>query len=169
MLRTPSMRHELVAPLHLGHAPAQGVGRLLHVGDHRRQQVRNALVHRKLQHLRIDHDHAHVLGRRLVDQAQHHGIDADRFAGAGRAGDQQVRHAREIGDDGHAADILAERQRQRRGDLVVGLGFDDFPERDDLALLVGDLQADHRLAGNDFHDAHADGGQRARQILGQDC
>ena len=54
-------------------------------------------------------------------------------------------------------------------DLVVGLGFDDLAERDDLALLVRDLQADHRFAGNDLHHAHADGGQRARQILGTDC
>ena len=56
----------------------------------------------------------HMFGRRLVEQAKHHGIDADRFARAGRAGDQQVRHARQIRHDGHAADVLAQRQRQRR-------------------------------------------------------
>ena len=55
-------RHQLVAPLHLGDAPAQRVGGFLHVGDDRREQMRNALVHRQLQHLRVDHDHAHVLG-----------------------------------------------------------------------------------------------------------
>ena len=81
-------RHELITPLHFGDAPAQRIRRLLHVGDHRRQQVRDALVDRELEHLRIDHDHAHVLGRRLVHQAQHHGVDADRFARARRAGDQ---------------------------------------------------------------------------------
>jgi hypothetical protein len=36
------LAHELVAALHLGHAPVQRVAGLLHVGDHRRQQVRNA-------------------------------------------------------------------------------------------------------------------------------
>ena len=55
-------RHQLVAPLHLGDAPAQRVGGLLHVGDDRREQVRDALVDRELQHLRVDHDQAHVLG-----------------------------------------------------------------------------------------------------------
>ena len=30
-------RHELVTPFHLRHAPAQSIGCLLHVGDHRRQ------------------------------------------------------------------------------------------------------------------------------------
>ncbi len=38
-------RHQLVATLHLGHTPAQRIGRMLHVGDHRCQQVRDALVH----------------------------------------------------------------------------------------------------------------------------
>ncbi len=38
--------HDLVAPLHLGDAPAQRVGGLLHVGDDRREQVRNALIDR---------------------------------------------------------------------------------------------------------------------------
>src|SRR3546814_17828328 len=33
---------------------------LLHVGDHRRQQVRDALVDAELQHLRVDHQHPHV-------------------------------------------------------------------------------------------------------------
>ena len=66
-----------------------------------------------------------------------------------------------------AADVLAERERQRRGHVVVGLGLDDLAERDDLALLVRDLEAHDRLAGNDFDHAHADGGQRTREILGE--
>ena len=129
--------------------------------------MRNALVDRELEHLRVDHDHAHVLGRRLVHQAQHHGVDAHGFARARRAGDQEMRHAREIRNHRHAADILAERQRERRADLVVGLGLDDLPERDDLALLVRDLETDDRFTGNDLDHAHADGGQRARQVLGE--
>ena len=53
--------HQLVAALHLRHAPAQAVGGLLHVGDDRRQQVRDALVDAEFQHLRVDHQHPHVL------------------------------------------------------------------------------------------------------------
>ena len=160
-------RHQLIATLHLGDAPAQRVGRLLHVGDDRRQQMRNALVHRQLQHLRIDHDQAHVLGGRLVEQRQHHRVDGRGLARAGRAADQQVRHAREIRDDRRAADVLAEHQRQRRSHLVVSLRLDDLAERHQLALLVRNLQADRRLAGNDFDHAHADRRQRTRQVLRQ--
>jgi hypothetical protein len=39
-------------------------------------------------------------GRRLVEQAQHHRVDRDGLAGAGRAGDQQMRHSREIATTG---------------------------------------------------------------------
>ena len=91
----------------------------------------------------------------------------DRLARAGGAGDQQVRHLREIRAHRRAADVLAERERQRRCHVVVRLRLDDLAERDDLALLVRDLQTHDRLAGNHFHDAHADGGQRAREILGE--
>ncbi len=49
-------RHETITSIHFGHTPAQRIGRFLHVGDHRRQQMRDALVHREFQHLGIDHD-----------------------------------------------------------------------------------------------------------------
>ena len=86
------LAHQLVAPLHLADAPVQRVGRLLHVGDDRREQVRDALVDRQLEHLRVDQDQAHVARLGLVEQRQDHRVDADRLARAGGAGDQQVRH-----------------------------------------------------------------------------
>ncbi len=91
--------HQAVAPIHLRDAPAQRVRCFLHVGDDRRQQVRNALVYGQLQHLRIDHDQAHLLGLRLVENTQDHRVDGNRLAGAGRAGNQQMRHARKICHD----------------------------------------------------------------------
>ena len=127
--------------------------------------MRNAFVHRQFEHLRIDHDQAHVLGRRLVQQRQHHRVHGRRLTRARGAADEQVRHAREVGDHRLAADVLAEHQRERRSHFVVGLGLDDLAERDDLALLVRDFQTHRRLARNDLDDAHADRGQRARQVL----
>ena len=95
MSRTP-VGSELVAALHLLDGPAQREVRLLRIGDHRQQQVRDALVDRELEHLRVDHDHPDVLGRRVVEQRGDHRVDRDRLARAGGAGDEQVRHAREI-------------------------------------------------------------------------
>ena len=86
----PQRRHQPVAPVHLHDAPAQRVRRMLHVRHHRREEVRNALVHRQLQHLRIDHDHPHVGAGRLVEQAQDHRVDGDRLAGAGGARHEEV-------------------------------------------------------------------------------
>ncbi|MPN12963.1 hypothetical protein SDC9_160283 [bioreactor metagenome] len=76
----PHRRHQLVALFHLGDAPVQRVGRLLHVGDDRRQQVRNALVDRQFQHLRVDHDQAHLIRLGLVEHGKNHRIDTDRLA-----------------------------------------------------------------------------------------
>ena len=67
-------------------------------------------------------------GVALYTRLKHHRVDPDGLAGAGGAGDQQVRHACEIRDHRHAADVLAERERERRADLVVGLGFDDLAQ-----------------------------------------
>lgn len=61
----PDRGHQLVTTLHLAYAPAQGVGGILHVGDHLGQQMRNAFIDRELQHLGVDHDEAQILGEDL--------------------------------------------------------------------------------------------------------
>ncbi len=55
--------HALVALLHLGDDPVERRHRLVRIGDDRRQQMRNAVVDRELQHLRIDHQEAALLRR----------------------------------------------------------------------------------------------------------
>ena len=117
------LRHLPVAVLHLAHRPFQRHHRLARVGDDRRQQMRDAVIDRQLQHLRVDHDQPALVGRQPVEQRQDHRVDRDRLARAGGAGDQQMRHAGEVGDHRLAADRLAERERQLGlGVLVVGRG-----------------------------------------------
>ena len=99
--------HALVAFLHLAHRPFERDHRLLRIGDHRREQMRDAVIDREFEHLGIDHDQPALVGAQPVDQRQDHGVDGNRFAGAGGAGDQQMRHAREIDDHRLAADGLA--------------------------------------------------------------
>ena len=88
----------LVALVHLADDPAQAGRRLLGVGHHRGQQVRDALVDGQLQTLGIDHQEAHVGRRGLVEDRADHRVEADRLAAARGAGDEQVRHGRQIGD-----------------------------------------------------------------------
>ena len=83
------LRHLLVAVLHLAHRPFERDDRLLRVGDDGRQQMRNAVIDRELEHLRIDHDEPALLRLQAVEQRQDHGVDRDRLARAGRAGDER--------------------------------------------------------------------------------
>ena len=53
----------LVALHHLVDRPLQRARSLFRVGDDRNEQMRDAVVGRKLDHLRVDHDKAHLFGR----------------------------------------------------------------------------------------------------------
>ena len=160
------LRHLAVAVLHLAHRPFQRDDRLLRIGDDRRQQMRDAVIDRQFEHLRVDHDQPALFRRHPVEQRQDHRVDGDRLARAGGAGDQQVRHPGDVGDDRLAADRLAERQRQLRlGRLEIPAG-EDFAEVDSLALGVGQLDADGVAAGHD-RDAAGDRAHRAGDVVGK--
>ena len=113
--------------------------------------MRDAVIDRELEHLRVDHDQPALLRREPVEQRQDHGVDGDRLARAGGAGHQQVRHAGQIRDHRLAADGLAEAKRQ----LVLGglevLGGKKLTQVNGLALLVRQLDADGVAAWDDRH------------------
>ena len=48
--------HQLVAALHFANRPVEGQRRFFRIGYDRQQEMWNAFVHRKLQHLRVNHD-----------------------------------------------------------------------------------------------------------------
>ena len=156
----------LVPLLHFPHRPPQGVGGLLGLDDDRRQQVRDVLVHPELQTLGIDHDQSHVIGRGAIEHAREHAVDADRLAGAGRSGNQQMRHRRQIRHVRLAVDGLAERERQLRGRAAVALAFEQLAQRNLFAVPVRDLDADRRLAG-DAVDEDRLGLHGEAQVVGQ--
>ena len=169
MSRTPMLREQIVAALHLLDRPAQREVRLLRIGDDRQQQMRDALVDRELEHLRVDHDHADVFGRcsdraALVIIA----LTRDRLAGARGAGDEQVRHAREV-DDGRrrprcpcrAPSAASPRPLRNASSARISLRK-TFSRR-----LVRHLDADGGLAGNRRDDAHAQRLEREREVVGE--
>jgi hypothetical protein len=73
----------------------------------------------------------------------------------------------EVGHHRLARDVVPEARVSGERDWSKALGGQHLAEIDDLAVLVGNLDADHALAGNHLDDAHADHRQGARQILGQ--
>ena len=128
--------------------------------------MRDAVVDRKLEHFRVDHDQPALLRPQPVEQAQDHGVDGDRLAGAGGAGDQQVRHAREIDDHGLAADGLAQAERQFRAAVDIVAGGELLAQINLLAGRVGQLDADH-VASRDHGDARRERAHGAGDIVGE--
>ena len=127
--------------------------------------MRDAVIDGQFQHLRIDHDQPALIRAQPVDQAQDHGVDRDRLAGAGGAGDQHMRRAGEIDDDGFAADILAEAERKLDG--VVGfLGGEQFAQINFFAMRVRQFDADG-VAARYHGDARGQRAHRARDVVGK--
>ena len=102
----------LVALFHFIDHPAQGEEDLFRIGHDRDDEMRECVVNLHLDHLGIDHDEAELIGRETEEHARDERVDADALAAAGRAGDEEMRHLREIGDDRFAVNVLAERDRQ---------------------------------------------------------
>jgi hypothetical protein len=64
------------------------------------------VVNRQLHHFWVDHQEPECRRRVPIDETGDQRVDANRFARAGCAGDKQVRHLRQIGDDWPAFEIL---------------------------------------------------------------
>ena len=145
----------------------QRVGGLLRVGDHRRDQVRDALVGGELHPLRVDQHHPHLVRGGPGEDRQDQRVDAAGLAGAGRAGDQQVRHLGQVGDDEAALDVLAERDQHR---VVVALRHrraQHVAEHHDLGVGVRDLDADRGLARDRAEDPDVGALDRVGDVAGQ--
>ena len=85
-----------VARLHLfGHLEERSRGKP-RVGDHVFYEMRDAVVDGQLDALGVDHQHLHLIGRRAHQQRCDDRVQTNRFAGARCAGDQEMRHARQI-------------------------------------------------------------------------
>ena len=95
-----SRRGEHLVPLlHLVHGPAENCGRLLHVRDHRGEEVRNVLELRQLHHLRVDEDELELVGAARHEHVDDDRVDGDGFSRAGRPRDEEVGHLAEVADD----------------------------------------------------------------------
>ena len=161
------MRQQTVAFFHFGHTPVERLAGFAHIGNHRTEQVRDAVVNAQLQHFRIDHDEAHFIGCGFEQNRHNHAVYAYRLARAGHTGYQQVRHFRQIADNRHAGNVFA----QCYGELGFGIGEhwrgEDFAQHHFLAFFIRQLDAHGIFAGNGFHHTHRLHRKRTCQILGK--
>ena len=158
---------QAVALEHLHDRPLQCAGCLLGVGHDGDEQVRDAIIDAELDHLRVDHDQAHLVRRRLIEQAEDERVHANGLTGAGRTGDEHMRQLGDVADDAVAADVLADGKRE------LGLGIAECGRVDNIAQadraddLVRHLDADGRDLVRDRRDAHILHAERERKVTGE--
>ena len=138
----------VVTHVHLFDDPLQRLGRLFRVRDDGRDEVRDALIRRELDALGVDENHADFGRRCLHEQRGDHRVDERRLSGTGCTRDEKVRHLGEVRDDKLALDVFSNSDRHRvpRGD--GGGRSQHIAEGDDIAVGVGNLDADGGLTGN---------------------
>ena len=152
---------DLQATLHLGHGPLQSARGLLGLGHYRHVKMRQTVIARKLDALGVDHDQANVLGKRAHEQGRDDGVDHHRLTRTGRAGDQQVGHLGEVGDDRRTLGIATDGQLERTA-LHIG---QHVAQVDVLALAIGDLDTHERRAGDRGKDTNRLSCERKRNIV----
>jgi hypothetical protein len=128
--------------------------------------MRNAFVIAQFEPLGIDQHEPHLIGRRFIENRHDHGVDGHALARAGRAGDQQVRHAGQIGGGDASVDVLAHGEGELRFRAEEFLRLDVLAQPDDFALAVRHLNAYGALAGHAL-DQDAFGAQREAEIVGE--
>ena len=158
---------ELVAALHLGHARAEGAGRLARLGDNGHEQMRDAVIFGEFHDLGVDKDKLYILRRGAEQETDDNRVDAHGFTAAGRAGNQQVGHLAEVRYLSRSGDVLAQRHGKRAAHIDVILGLKDAADADGRADFVGHLNAHGRFAGNRRFDTDARRGKIQGNIISQ--
>jgi hypothetical protein len=102
---------QLIPPFHLVNRPLEHPRRFAVAGDDLVAEMRERVVGRQLDHLRIDHQHAEIVWRIAVHEARNDCVDADRLARPRGARDQEMRHLGQIGDDRLPLEVAPQRDR----------------------------------------------------------
>ena len=88
----PFFRQQFIAPLHLAYGPEQSVGGFFNIGHHRRDQVRNPVVHGQLDAFGVHHNHFHIIRGGFIQKTADHRVEGHTFASARCSGNQQMGH-----------------------------------------------------------------------------
>lgn len=143
----------MVAVFHFFDEPFEGSGDFFGAGYDGDEHVGEVVVKLHFDDFGVDHDEAKVIWASVVEEGGDDGVDADGFAGAGGACDEEVGHFSEVVDEGFAGDFFTEDD----GDFGVGLGpgggFYDIAEADGSGLGVRDFDADGAFSWDGGEDA----------------
>jgi hypothetical protein len=104
----PCLGHVTIPFLHLDDDPAESEKNFLGLGNDGDNKVRQAIVNLEFDYFGIDEDEAKIVRAEAVEKAKEKSVYADRFSGAGRAGDEGVREIGQIVDQGGSIDIFSQ-------------------------------------------------------------
>ena len=160
----PAFGEDPVAQLHLIDQPTEREQNFFRVGDDRGDEVGQLVVDLHLDHFRVDHDEAELLGRIPEKQARDDRVDADAFAAPGGSGHEAVRHLREIPDDRVPVNIHPQGERKLRGTFPPGVFFEQLAEGDLHFFRVRDLDSHGVFARNRREDVDSLGAGGAGDV-----
>ena len=158
---------DLVALLHFIDDPAEREDDLFGVGDDRDDQMGEGVVLLEFDDFGVNHDKAQFVRGEAIEEGRDDGVDANRFAGAGAAGDEQVGHLREVGDDGGAIDVLAESDGDAGLGVAPFVGLEKVADNDLGLDSIGDLNADGAFARDGHEDVDALGFEGCGNVVAQ--
>src|SRR3990167_6148280 len=104
--------------------------------------MRNGIIERKLDPLRVDHDETQTLRSAPVEEADDKVVDGDRFSGTRRTGDEDMRHTREVGKMRRARYRAPECHEKRLIGIYIGFIGDKGSEPQRRSRNVGHLDPD---------------------------
>ena len=103
----PCLGHVTVTFLHFDNHPAESEKNFLGFGNDGDNKVRQAIVNLEFDYFGINEDEAKIIWAKAVEKAEEKSVNADRFSGAGRAGDEGVGKIGQIVDQGGSVDIFS--------------------------------------------------------------
>ena len=161
------VREQLVPLEHLADRPGKRSSGLFGIGDNRDEQLGDAVIDAQLDHLGVDHQEPHLFGGGLKEQGDDDGVDADRFSGTGRTGNQQMGHLSNVGNRDVSGDVPPQCGGQMALRIAEHIRIYDLPDGDRRDHLVRDLNAHRRLVGDWGFNAHPCGCEVERDVVGQ--
>ena len=156
-----------VAPLHLVDAVLQRLKGPFWFGNHRGQQMRNAVIGFQLYDLRIDEQDANIF-RCLPEQDRtDDGVDADGLSAARCPGNEEMRGLGQIDQLSLSGDVFTQRDGNLHPGILKILQADNLFERDNGSSLVGHFNPHGVFPRYGRHDSDPGGGQTQGDIVGQ--
>ena len=129
--------------------------------------MRDAIVNAQLNHFRVDHQQFYFIRGCFIKNADDQRVDADRFTGTGRTGNQGMRHFCQIGNGDIACNVAAQSHRQLGFRVAELVRVDDLADADGADYFVRHLNAHGRFVWDRRFDTNTGSCQIQSDVVSQ--